>query len=82
MGASEFLALDYFIYNMKVKLEDIEPEDDYGKVCCRCWNSVCDPCDEECEDHPFDGKERWCHKYGKPVFNLEDATNCPGFDDD
>ncbi len=45
------------------------------EVCSSCCWSCCDPLDENCKYHPID-KDRWCHKYNKSVFNLEDASNC------
>ena len=63
---------------MKVHLKE---DDEYGKVCCRCWYSVCDPTDSNCDNHPID-KERWCHKYNKSIWNLEDASNCKDFLED
>ena len=41
-------------------LEKSKNDEEYGRVCCRCWHSVCDPCDEECDNHPIDkDKRRW-----------------------
>lgn len=66
---------------MKIDLEKSKNDEEYGRVCCRCWHSVCDPCDEECDNHPID-KDRWCHKHNKSVWDLEDATHCNDFWDD
>lgn len=66
---------------MKIDIKNLE-KDEYGQVCCRCWNSVCDPCDPDCDGHPMDYGQRWCHKYEKPVENLQDASQCKGFDGD
>ena len=55
-------------------------EDDYGRVCCQCLYSCCNPTNPECNNHPID-KDRWCHKHHKSVWNLEDASNCKDFFD-
>lgn len=55
--------------------------DDYlEKICGSCNWSCCDPLKEECKYHPID-KDRWCHKFEKSVWTLEDASNCEEYFD-
>lgn len=52
-----------------------------GNPCCdQCWNGVCDPTDEKCEEHPEPPiGQKWCHKKKKLVWCLDDASDCPDF---
>ena len=60
---------------------EIPNQDEMDSVCCRCWYSVCDPTNSDCDNHPIT-KDRWCHKHHKSVWNLEDASNCKDYWED
>lgn len=63
------------------EVEKALEEDEYGIVCGRCWNSVCDPCNRDCDNHPIEYGQRWCHIHEKPVESLQDATHCKEYND-
>ena len=63
----------------KIREETKKINDDYlEKVCGSCCWSCCD---FDCIDtHPID-KDRWCHKFNKSVWSLEDASKCDEYFD-
>lgn len=68
--------------NKQQILDNAISEDEYGRVCGRCWNSVCDPTNRDCDSHPIGWHQRWCHKKGKAVESLTPADNCRDYNDD
>lgn len=48
-------------------------EEPANRLCGQCCYSCCT---HDCIDiHPID-KDRWCHKFNKSVWDLEDASKC------